>query len=497
MSKNKRFTSVIFLYSLLTTYLSACSLEHFESNSYSPVANELSLNTPAAKPIVSMEASITSIVEGDLIVFKLRRDSRKNDCPLQFSIDDRLGDLAEAGIAHASLVGEDLETEIAVKTKPAEGLQGSRELLIQLVLAEPSACAIDPYRSRLTIQISDKVFSPSPTPPLPPVTDCDRDENLFTNPFSKESAHHRPIGDGAIYAGTDALATRDWLRSKSFNINVGAPFGVAMAQSDSSGPLLVVHARPDAEDSIVGLPVTVRFPRGGFPVSNPSGRDGVAIIYDSTTGVPYQLREYSWNDGFPVAGQFKTWDIKGLGHGTKLGDRVGTSASGVAAAFGLLRGAEVNTPGKKIEHALQMVLPMKHTPTMECNILLSREIQLPAVSRDRGAELPKNNTGHIAYGALLALPRTVDIRKLGLSEPGIRLAEAIQKYGIYAVDAGGCAGGALRADQFVSSETLQKLKADIPKFYPLIRLIVNNDYSKQRVSGGGLPTAPNCAFDSP
>jgi hypothetical protein len=46
-----------------------------------------------------------------------------------------------------------------------------------------------------------------------------------------------------------------------------------------------------------------------------------------------------------------------LGHGTRRGERVGTSASGVAAMFGPLRGHEINTPGYRIEHALQMVLP--------------------------------------------------------------------------------------------------------------------------------------------
>ncbi len=453
-------------------------------------------NIPNAKPIVSLEATVQSITEGERIIFSVKRDNRNKNCHLRYLIDDPLKDLADASTGNVSLTGEDLQIAISVNTNFTDGLQGNRDIVIQIALVDQSSCAIDQDHFHLPIQILDKTSSPSPTPSPTPVKGCEADEGLFMNPFSKESAHHRPLGTGAIYAGADHPATRGWLRSKSFNINVGAPFGVAMAQADQSGPLLVVRARPDAEDKIVGLPVTIRFPKGGFPVSNPSGRDGVAIIYDSTSGIPYQLREYSWNDGRPVAGQFKTWDMIGLGHGKSLGDRIGTSASGVAAAFGLLRGVEVNTPGKKIEHALQMVLPMKHTSAMMCNILLSREIQLPAVSRDRGAELPSNNTGHIAYGALLAIPPTVDIRKLDLSEPGMRLAEAIQKYGIYAVDAGGCTNGAIRADQFVSSTTLQKLKVDIPKFYPLIRLVVNSDYSKQQVSGGGAPIAPNCAFDS-
>ena len=32
----------------------------------------------------------------------------------------------------------------------------------------------------------------------------------FYNPFSRESAHHRPIGSGAIYAGNDHPAVREF-----------------------------------------------------------------------------------------------------------------------------------------------------------------------------------------------------------------------------------------------------------------------------------------------
>jgi hypothetical protein len=222
----------------------------------------------------------------------------------------------------------------------------------------------------------------------------------------------------------------------------------------------------------------------------------VAVIYDRSTGRPHQLRQYNWNNGRPTAGQYKSWDIKGLGHGTRMGDRLGTSASGVAALFGVLRGHEINTPGHKVQHALQIALPRKHIPRARCNIMLSREILLPAVSRDSSALQAGQNTGNIPYGALLALPPSVTIAGLGLSEPGRRLAEAIQDYGIYVVDGGGCQNAAIRADQHINGSTLALLKRDIPKIHRHIRMVLNNNVLGSPTAGGGTPRAPNCAFDA-
>jgi hypothetical protein len=284
----------------------------------------------------------------------------------------------------------------------------------------------------------------------------------------------------------------DWLKATGFAVNVGAPWGVSVATTQASDPFKTVTAKAYC-DPPSQVPVSLRFPAAGFQtkiVLNASGcTDGVVVIYDNPTGTPHQLRQYDWSNGNPTAGQYRTWDIKGLGHGTRMGGRLGTSASGVAALFGVLRSNEMNAPGRKIEHALQMALPAHPG----CNVMLSKDILLPAVSRDNGASNPANNLGHIPYGALLALPPSVNIDSLGLSEPGKRLAQAIRDYGIYVVDTGGCSNGAIRADQYVDKS---KIKADITKIYPLIRRVLNNDVLGSPVAGGGDPLAPNCAFDA-
>ncbi len=327
---------------------------------------------------------------------------------------------------------------------------------------------------------------------------CTTPKDSFLNPFSKKSAHHRPIGTGAQYAGKTHASTNSWLKNRNgITINVGAPWGVSVTATDGSDPMRTVGAVSLKCDKAQGLPKTIRMPREGFvtPVKLNSGgcTDGVVVLYDRVQRVPHQLRQYNWNKGKPVAGQYKTWSISGLGHGTKRGERLGTSASGVAALFGVLRGDEINNPAKKVEHALQMILPSRPS---NCAMMMGREIVLPATSGDGYMYNSGYNLGNIPYGALMALPPPgkggPDISKLGLSARGKRLAEAVRDYGIYAVDTGACA--ALRADQYV--QNTGELKTALSKIYPHIRRVLNNNVLGTTTAGGGGGIAPNCANDA-
>jgi hypothetical protein len=328
-------------------------------------------------------------------------------------------------------------------------------------------------------------------------TSCMSPKDVFVNPFDKDSAHHRPLGTGAQYADANHPATRAWLRASHFGIAVGGPWGVDAAAVTQSDPVMRVQAIPGG----YGLPQNVRLPAGGLitrMAQNSRGStDGVAVLYDRTNAQSHQLRNYDWNNGSPRALQYRNWDIRGLGHGTASGQRVGTSASGVAALFGLLRGFEINTTGHRIEHALQIALP-RLSQNGSCNVMLSRNMQLPATSRDGTADRGDNNTGPIPYGVNLALPPNVNINALGLSEAGRRLAQAIRDYGIYVVDGGGCGSGTLRADQDVDPQIRNQLvNQDIPKIYPHIRMVLNSEWRPgQAAVGGGQPIAPNCAYNA-
>ncbi|MBK8210798.1 MAG: hypothetical protein IPK78_13355 [Rhodospirillales bacterium] len=225
---------------------------------------------------------------------------------------------------------------------------------------------------------------------------CTTAGDLFLNPFTKSSAHHRPIGTGAIYASDSHPSTVSWRGARSININAGAPWGVSVAATDASDPLYTIRGTSLKCDTTEGLPKTIRLPKQGFitPIKlNSNGcTDGVVVIYDRDQQIPHQIRQYNWNGGSPLGGQYKSWNVRGLGHGTRPGERIGTSASGVAALFGVLRGDEINDPNKKIEHALQMGLP--RTPG-QCAMMLSREVVLPATSGDSSMYQAGKNLGNI------------------------------------------------------------------------------------------------------
>ena len=327
-------------------------------------------------------------------------------------------------------------------------------------------------------------------------------DDLFANPFTYTSAHHRPIGTGATYASNTAAATKDWLQADLFNINNGLPAGTGIYEVDDGDPLVEVNGFAKCGKT-VGMPINLRIPVGGFPPPlNPTTvacPDNAIVVYDRVSRVNpdddkvYQLRQYYWNGGSPTAERNKFLDVRGLGHGLYYGDQIGGPASGVSTMFGVLRGVELGTPGRAIEHALAMGLPYKPT----CISMLSRDVRLPATNRDSTASKTGYNTGHIPYGGLLAIPRTVNVLSLGLSEVGVRLATAIQNYGIYVINGGGCTAGALDADQNVTRNQRLALQADIRRIYPFVRLVLNNDVFRSTVAGGGTPLAPNCAFDAP
>ena len=122
---------------------------------------------------------------------------------------------------------------------------------------------------------------------------------------------------------------------------------------------------------------------------------------------------------------------RGARNPARQGARLGGSASGLPGLFGIIRGHEVNTPDTRSS------MPCKsrfHTMA-PCGDQLQNKIVWPAISTDWFCKSrPELCSGNIPYGALLALPPSVNIAGLGLSEPGRRLAAALQNYGTYAVD---------------------------------------------------------------
>ena len=310
---------------------------------------------------------------------------------------------------------------------------------------------------------------------------CQSSTDPFANPFSAASALHRPIGSGAVYASDSHATTLNLKRAPFNSINSNNGWGVNVYKSTAADPSKRVTG-----PSNKGFPTTLRVPNGAH---NQSTNDATVVIHDSTTNITHEFYRWRWNNGQPSAAIHHQWSLRDAGHSGPGGKRVGSSASGVAGMFGLVRGHEVNTAGTKIEHALQMALDAKGS----CGMMLKKQIVWPASSTDGFCSSSGNCRGQIPYGALLAIPPSVNIGSLGLSEPGRRLAQAMQDYGVYVVDNSNCP--TLRGDQNIAGNVKQALVNDMRKIYPRLRMVLNNNPS-QSVAGGGTPRAANCAINA-
>ena len=360
------------------------------------------------------------------------------------------------------------------------------------------------------------------------------------NPFNANSAWHRPIGTDAIYADDSDITNIVWQQAKVFKVEDNFPYGSPFGIADEASPEVTITHRtcpawntnPDGNR----FPLTIKIPsRADFPVGwrrLSDCQDGNAIIFDRTTSEVHELYEYDRSDTNNITASLVRgpYYLDGLGHGSELNERVGLSAAGISLLGGAFRPWEVMKPGHRIGHAFQMSVPANDKACEWAKIdyhVLGKNIQWPAVSGDGFASNPANNLGPFAYGALLAIPPGPDcivngevhdrggpdLTKMGLSEPGLRVAQALRDYGVYLVDnAGGFnIRGVSTAEQLTGSVSTA-VRNDLTKICRELRLVKNSVIgatARKRPTwgqegfigtptwpaGGGEPLAPNTAID--
>lgn len=339
------------------------------------------------------------------------------------------------------------------------------------------------------------------------------------NPFIADSAHHRPIGSGAVFADANHESTIRWAQTPGTwgDFNGGSPFGRVVHVVDASSPRVTINVNPAGENAVLSIPATnIPFPPSITFNSNTPNNDSVVVIIESDTGMVHEFRECRAQSGFVatpsapmLARSYRPhWAIPqgaantpltyGLGHGISMGQRVGHSASSVSALFGLFRPEDINE-NRPIGHVLQTVLPSHNTTSYPSPYphILSKDIILPATSRDAAASQPGRNLGAVPYGGLLSLPHGFNIYTRGYNATQLKLAEAIWGYGIMAVDEGG--NFAIRAAQGFTNTQLTQLRTCLRDLKPFLRLILNSDWDpndRRKAAGGGTPRASNTAYNT-
>ena len=91
---------------------------------------------------------------------------------------------------------------------------------------------------------------------------CSSSEDLFLNPFSKFSAHHRPIGTGAMHASETDDTTKDWLLTTHFNVNAGTPWGTDVFETTDQDTMWTIEPKAYC-DKVYGLPKEMKLPSNG------------------------------------------------------------------------------------------------------------------------------------------------------------------------------------------------------------------------------------------
>lgn len=316
--------------------------------------------------------------------------------------------------------------------------------------------------------------------------------DMFKNPYSADSAHHRPIGTGATYAADNHPAVVDWLKSNFGNLNVGLPWGRYVTQNDSSMTMYTITTHPGGSGQ--GLPVSMRLPV--FFAEGPlNGNyyDNPVVVYNKAgDDKVYTFYEFVWETGQqPQANYVMSHDIKGKGHGAT---RVSPGATGVSLLLGCGRGFELNDNSHgEITHVMQFMAKSQGTDSVTKN-----QYVWPATSKDGHCDGVNNCVGNIPYGSLWALPQDVYTdayieNNMGLSTLGKRVARQLRNYGGYLVD--GANGRPSRADQTVTEATRLAFNAQMDLIYPHLRMITNN-LESQSCAGGGTPIAINSAYDA-
>jgi hypothetical protein len=256
-------------------------------------------------------------------------------------------------------------------------------------------------------------------------------------PFASTSPWNTPVGSGAVYEAPGAAKSNafrtwgvpTWMNSGSYSV----PIYIATA----ADPVVTLN------DTVHGTTATARVPSRAVPaggtdsnmaIVQPDGRTLDVWVATWTSASVLNVQRFAWND------------ITSSG----LGPQGGIRGSGVSTLGGLIRDWEVNPSNPNyrdgvIRHALAVSVPTDMllwsggSSGYDANGYgTAKGYQWPASEQDWGSEWTYK--GPVPMGSLLAIPKSVDVTKLGLSPAGLQLARAAQDYGAYIVDTSGSGG---------------------------------------------------------
>lgn len=300
----------------------------------------------------------------------------------------------------------------------------------------------------------------------------------FAQPFAQDAAFNMPIATTATYeASTDEKTA--WISSRGASGTMNYDYwSIGIAQATTSDPTVIVKSTVDGSTLASGIRIPANFqPPTCVAPCSPDG-NSLIVQPDGYTGYEFyklsKVSDVEWR-----AKVRYQQDLRGSGI------TQGVRAAGISTVNGLIRKAEI-TSGN-IPHALAVSIPetgLKLAPTAaDGQVSSNGKAVWPARLQDTQIVNVLEYSGPIPMGTLFAIPASVNVETLGLSGPGLYVARAAQRYGVYITDRSSSI--ALYADPTTSYTEADSIKAAWKsQILPRLRRVTNN--TSTNVGGGPL-----------
>lgn len=326
-------------------------------------------------------------------------------------------------------------------------------------------------------------------------------------PFAATSIWNTPIGSGAKYVDAKLEKPVEGTITVDEDLIVMTPDAPLLEVYESNAQWDRTKDRCLKTGKLIGtfpIPSTFEVSAQNWDGKTPNA--GIAILMpDKKTIIQGQPFAFCPANGYATMLKKFKYENTIYGDGT-YGAHGGSKLSAIG---GTLRNHELTPTSGPIRHALKINLCGAKNLYYDS---VSRGFRWPAISSDSYAAKKYGTlrktmpVKECRMGALLAIPASMNIRKMGFeTKPGLMLAKAFQDFGAYVVDDSNWDVFAIETEWGTTGRFTEEFKKnwgfdfivykestpwsrDIQKIYSALHVVDNN--AMETIGGGGKPRTP-------
>ncbi|TNC16102.1 hypothetical protein FF100_02230 [Methylobacterium terricola] len=309
-------------------------------------------------------------------------------------------------------------------------------------------------------------------------------------PFAPSSIWNTPIGSNAQFQAASGAQTASIQHQAGVNTWIGQD-AIPIFQAKSTDPMATwtYESRATNSDWTFGNTSSMN---GSFQMRTPADvqfktGDGWAIIV-SEDGQHYIE---TWLGGKTGTNSYHASyvaenTVTGDGIANVPGAHEGIRAAGMSLMGGLVQKSDLDS--LEIDHAVAMAISTTQAGSAKSPYVW------PATTADG---FSGSYSGSIPMGSLFAIPKDVDLTKIGIATPeGMALAKAYQNYGGYVTDTSGPNTLQLAyLEQGVKQSQVDNLFKDMGAIRAHLELVTNNTAATP--AGGGDHAVPSTPVTTP